>query len=181
MPAHGTRLTLSFLDVPSKWHDEQCTLAEFCAHVVRDVIAHVDLAAEARVKNPTRPREGVTAECEDSESDDAELRVQTSMEFVDMGGGDGDTHDDYDQDVSPTEQSNFPLRDVDRTIPMRSQQDDIAALKTNIRWSKAEFDLRDIADTYAALLEQSFAMDHDPTTLEVRRYSKQHHDMIAPQ
>ena len=50
------------------------------------------------------------------------------------------------------------------------QQDDIAALTTKSRCRKAELELRNIADTYAVLLEQSFAMDHDPRTLEVRGY-----------
>ena len=31
-------------------HDEQCTLAEFCAYKVRDIALHIDFAAEARVK-----------------------------------------------------------------------------------------------------------------------------------
>ena len=57
MPTHGMRLILAFADMKSKWHDEQCTLAEFSAYVARDVIAHIELAAEARVKKPQRPRE----------------------------------------------------------------------------------------------------------------------------
>ena len=30
-PAHGVRTILAFLGMPCRWHDEQCTLAEFSA------------------------------------------------------------------------------------------------------------------------------------------------------
>ena len=59
-PAHGLRTIMAFLGKPCKWHEEQCTLAEFSAYIARDVMAHVDLAAEARVKQPAkreRPRD----------------------------------------------------------------------------------------------------------------------------
>ena len=51
-PAHGVRTIMAFLGKPCRWHEEQCTLAEYSAHRVRDIIAHVDLAAEARVMLP---------------------------------------------------------------------------------------------------------------------------------
>ena len=54
-PAHGVRTILAFLGMPCRWHDEQCTLAEFSAYIVRDVMAHVDLAAEARVTKSHKP------------------------------------------------------------------------------------------------------------------------------
>ena len=49
------RLVLAFLDVPCRAHTEQCSLAEFSSHVIRDVIMHIDLAAEERCK-PKRQR-----------------------------------------------------------------------------------------------------------------------------
>ena len=51
-PAHGVRTILAFLDKPCRWHNEQCTLAEYSAYIARDVMAHIDLAAEARVNVP---------------------------------------------------------------------------------------------------------------------------------
>ena len=60
---------LAHLGLPSKWHDEQCALAEFSAYLARDVIAHIDLAAEARVKKPKRPNQDGDSEHEDSDSD----------------------------------------------------------------------------------------------------------------
>ena len=40
----------AFSELRCAWYEEQCTLAEFCAYLARYVVAHVDLAAEARVK-----------------------------------------------------------------------------------------------------------------------------------
>ena len=58
MPAEAVRRILAFCDRPSKWHPEQCTLAEFCAYVARDVLGHIELAAEARIKKPRRSHPG---------------------------------------------------------------------------------------------------------------------------
>ena len=52
MPAEAMRQILNFCGQPHAWHDEQCTLSEFCAYIAVDVVAHIDLAAEARVKPP---------------------------------------------------------------------------------------------------------------------------------
>ena len=49
-PAEGIRRILAFSGHICKWHPEQLTLAEFSAFAVRDVIAHLELAAEAKVK-----------------------------------------------------------------------------------------------------------------------------------
>ena len=42
--------------------------------------------------------------------------VPTTMEFVDMGGGDHETFDADEEDVPHCDVSSFPLRDVDQTI-----------------------------------------------------------------
>ena len=91
-PAHGVRTILAFLDKPCRWHDEQCTLAEFSANIVRDVMAHVDLAAEARVKKSEKPLDDAESEHE-SEDDDLNRRTIPAVELVDMGGGDNDNED----------------------------------------------------------------------------------------
>ena len=52
----------AFLGFSCKWHEEQCTVAEFCAYVARDVVAHIDLAAEARVNKPRRAAEHADSE-----------------------------------------------------------------------------------------------------------------------
>ena len=68
------------------WHDEQCTLAEYCAYIARGAIAHIDLAAEARVKIP-KPR-SVAREVESdlSESERSEAPGARALEFEDVGG-----------------------------------------------------------------------------------------------
>ena len=61
-PSHGVRTILSFLGIPCTWHDEQCTLAELSAYIARDVMAHVELAAEARVKKLDKPLDDAESE-----------------------------------------------------------------------------------------------------------------------
>ena len=45
------RRILAFSNHHCRWHEEKCTLAELRAYVARHVLAHVDIAAEARVKS----------------------------------------------------------------------------------------------------------------------------------
>ena len=88
MPAQAMRQILAFCDQPHSWHDEQCTLAEFCAYIIRDVMAHVDLAAEARVKPPmTKMDDAVADEDTDSETEAERRRKNKALELVDVGGG----------------------------------------------------------------------------------------------
>jgi hypothetical protein len=87
MAGHAMRIILSYLGLPSKWHPEQCTLAEFICHTVRDVIAHVDLAAEARVKKPRKSAEDEASD-EDSDCDAARHGPRMGLEIADVGGGD---------------------------------------------------------------------------------------------
>ena len=42
MLAEAIRRILTYTDMVCIWQVEQCTLAEFCAYVARDVVAHVD-------------------------------------------------------------------------------------------------------------------------------------------
>ena len=53
-PFQGIRIILAILACPCKWHEEQCTVAECTAYWSRDVLAHIDLAAEARIKKPKK-------------------------------------------------------------------------------------------------------------------------------
>jgi len=182
MPAQSMRLILAFLDLPSKWHDEQCTLAEFCAYVARDVIAHVDLAAEARVNKPKRILDDAASEHNDSDSDDANARDRNSMEFVDMGGGPDDAESfPYEDDVSPFECSSHPLRDISKTISLCFQQDDLTVMSTKSRKSLADLQLKDINDTYEGLLKGSFACESASVISGIGGFGQRHHDMVALQ
>ena len=62
MPLHAARVLLAFAGCCSKFHAEQCTLAEFSAYVIRDVISHMELAAEARIKKPSAAIDAGTVE-----------------------------------------------------------------------------------------------------------------------
>ena len=106
-PIHGVRTILAFLGMPCRCHDEQCTLAEFSAYIVRDVMAHVELAAEARVKKPAKPVDDAEPEHE-SEDDDLNRKTIADVELVDMGGGENDNEDADVEDVSIGEVSRFP-------------------------------------------------------------------------
>ena len=66
-PGHALRIILVFMDLQCRWHPEQCTVAEFAAYSCRDVLAHIDLAAEARVK---KPRQQLQPDESDSEVED---------------------------------------------------------------------------------------------------------------
>ena len=73
-PGHGVRTILAFLGMRCRWHEEQCSLAEFSAYLVRDVMAHVDLAAEARVHKPGKTQDDAESEV-DSNADEGERRA----------------------------------------------------------------------------------------------------------
>ena len=180
MPAQGVRVILAFLGLPCKWHDEQCTLAEFSAYIARDVIAHIDLAAEAKIKKPKRPLQDTVSEVE-SDSDDAEHRGRPAVEFADMGGGLDDGQDDHDLDVQPGELSSFPLRDVTRTISLCFQQDDIASLPSKTRKSQGDVDLIHLDDTYGSLLHQNLSFNVATAASHVCGYGLQHKNMVALQ
>ena len=48
MPMQVLRLYFQFHDgCASLWHGQQCALTEYCAYVARDILCHIDLAAEA--------------------------------------------------------------------------------------------------------------------------------------
>jgi hypothetical protein len=142
MPTHGMRLILGFLGVPCKWHDEQCTIAEFSAYIARDVIAHIDLAAEAKAKKSKRPLADEDSDL-DSDADDPESKTRVAVEFEDKGGGDNHAADaDDEDDVPQKEFSCFPLFDIDKTISLCLQQDDINSFSSKSRKSQGEVVVR---------------------------------------
>ena len=77
--------------------------------MARDVLAHVDLAADARVK----PRPAVAAHLEadeDSASDAEGPKGRVPLELVDVGGGGGSDVEEEVDDAAITEVSLFPLQ-----------------------------------------------------------------------
>ena len=95
----------------SPWHEEQCPLAEYCAYVARDIMCHIDLAAEARVKPSTKkPTADAVDEDDGSDDDEAKERRAAAMEFEDVGGVVPD--DDDDEEAEVTEVSAHPVREI---------------------------------------------------------------------
>ena len=181
MPMHGTRLILAFLGIPCRWHGEQCTLAEFSAYIARDVTAHIDLAAEARIRKPKKKVEDADSD-DTSESEEPNDRMHSTMEFLDVGGGgDGDVLDACHEDVPCSEISNFPLHDVGKTIALCLQQDELGALPSKTRKSQGDLDLKALDDTYTALLKQDFGMELGAKSVGLRGFGRRHVDMIALQ
>ena len=134
MPAEASRLILSFSDHLCSAHEEQCTLAEFCSHLARDVMAHIDLAAEAR----TKPRaQNVKAddvdEDADSTSDNEQRKQVKDFDIADMGGGGPDDIVDDGEDVPTSEISSFPCRSPEQAIRCVLQADTIANSRSKKR------------------------------------------------
>ena len=73
------------------------------------MLAHIDLAAEARVKVPAKPQNDEESELE-SDDDDNPRRARVQPELVDIGGGDDANVDADMEDVPVGELSRFPLR-----------------------------------------------------------------------
>ena len=164
MPDHGGRIVLAFLDLQCKAHSEQCSLAEFCAHVARDVVVHMDLAAEARAgKKPVRTD---AAESDaSSDSDSLEERKEPTMHLQDVGGGadtddEGrrrDAEDDGDgcEEESFAARATFPLRTVQEALDVCFQKQHLQALRGKTRKSQADHTLQEISDLYSPALAQT--------------------------
>ena len=88
MAAEGIRRILAFAGMRCSWHSEQCTLAEHCAFVARDVLAHMELAAQARVKEGQRllskKSEEDIEDDEDAANEDAKEKLP-SIHIDDIG------------------------------------------------------------------------------------------------
>ena len=90
MPAEALRHILAFSDQAHAWHDEQCTSTELCAYIAVDAVAHIELAAEARVKPLKKQDDAEVDEDTDSEAEAADRNRRNFVELVDMGGGGDD-------------------------------------------------------------------------------------------
>merc|ERR1711994_586376 len=103
MAAEGLRRILAFAEMPCSWHSEQCTLAEYCAFVARDVLGHMELAAEARVKEGQRALgKEVDADIEDDEGAPDEAGVEKAPGIVidDIANAGFDDIEDDEEDDS---------------------------------------------------------------------------------
>ena len=182
MPAEAMRRILAFCDQSHAWHDEQCTLAEFCAYIAVDVAAHLDLAAEARVKPPTKKKDDAEVdEDTDGETEAADRKKRNAVELVDMGGG-GDDDIEHDvEDVPFSEVSSFPVHDHQRVIGFALQQGDLQTLQSKRRLSYSDKQLKGLDRAYGAMLKQNFAKPATACDLVGMCFKEAHGDMIALQ
>ena len=153
MPVEAARRILAFSNHHCRWHEEQCTLAEFCAYVARNVLAHVDLAAEARVK--PRPAAAAHLEAEEDSAGDAEgPKERAPLELVDVGGGGGSDVEEEVEDAA--------INDISRLGPRQSnraglQQPQLQRLGQKSRLSYADKQLKNPDRAYGGMLQASFA------------------------
>jgi len=135
MPAQALRLYFACRKgCMSPWHGEQCTLGEYCAYVARDILCHIDLAAEARVKpSVKKPTADVVDEDDDSDDDAAKKRRVATLEFEDIGGVAPD--DDEDGEAEVTEVSAHPVRDHHDALALVFQREHFDKLRLKTRLS----------------------------------------------
>ena len=169
MAAAALQRILAFADFQSACHDEQCTLAEYCAHMVRDVVVHSQLAADARVKPRVEKRETVN----DSESgeEDTKKDNRPDVSFFDMGGGGPDDIIDDTENQQAVELARFPLPENDPQVAIKIalQVATIEASHEKIKKSHVDKQLMVLHDAYAPMLGQSFALRQESRLSQAHR------------
>ena len=152
-------------------------MAEFSAQICRDVSAHVDLAAEARSR-PKKKCPTAGASDESSASDAGSTAECEKVEFLDIGGGDAELGDAYDEDVAQTALSNYPLRNVEQAIGMTLQQEDIAEIEQKSCKTSSDQDLLQFNSGYKELMNMNFGLDavaFQGHTLKLGKARQRHH------
>ena len=182
MPAEAMRQILAFCDQPHGWHDEQCTLAEFCAHIAVNVVAHIDLAAEARVKPPkTKGDDAEADEDTDSETEAEKRREKPVVELVDVGGGGADDVIEEAEDIPFNEVSCFPVHDPQRIMAFALQRHDLQAIESKRRLSYSDKQLLSLDRAYGSMLAQNFTKQNVGSNLCGMSLREKHGDMMALQ
>ena len=182
MPAHALWLPLAFSGLICSWHEEQCTLAEYCAYKARDVLAHMDLAAEARVKPPVKKNVALDVD-EDGDSDGEDDRRQAkALEFEDVGGGVMDDTVDDIQDVPVTEVSAHPVHDHQAAIAIAFQHERLQELESKARLSHEDEQMQDVESIYGAMIREHRGLSESGARHSTGlTYNDDFHDMIALQ
>ena len=156
LPSQASRAILAFCGHACSWHEEQCSLAEFCAYIARDVLSHIELAAEARVRAPTKT---LTADTVDEDYDsDVDAKKQTNVELVDLGGGADDDAEDFAEDVGADEVSRFPIYDHQVAIDIALQRRALQQSLFKARLSHEDRTVRKLDAAYGGMLQGSFAL-----------------------
>jgi len=180
MPLQATRAILAFSGSLCSWHEEQCTVAEFCAYIAQDVISHIELAAEARTK---KKPETIAADAVDEDADsDMEAKKKPTIDLVDIGGGADDDVDEFAEDVGADEVSAYPMYDHRAAIHIALQQGPLQSSRSKTRLSKADKDLQNLDQAYGPMLRQTFALPDGPSgDLPGIHFKDKFGDMLALQ
>ena len=159
MPLHATRSILAFCGLVCAFHPEQCTLAEFCAYIVRDVISHIELAAEARVKKPALNADAGTIDDTQLDLDKMQTEAEKhAIDLVDVGGTLDEEEEDLGEEVGPDDISLHPLQDHRAALDLAMHQRTLDEIHLKKRKSKTDKELLHLDDSYGDMLRaQSFA------------------------
>jgi len=157
LPLHASRTILSLCGCVCSYHDEQCSLAEFSAYVARDVISHIELAAQARTKSSVK-RDLTVGTVVDEPSSDEEMQKKPTVELWDIGGGADEDFQEFEDEVGPDEVALFPLRDCDQALSIALQAGQLQQCRTKARLSQSDRQLKNLDEAYGAMLKQSFSL-----------------------
>ena len=158
MPTEGVRRILGFAEVMCSWHEEQCTLAEYCAYTARDVIAHIELTAQARIKDGQRSLDKA-ADAEDDASADEEPAQRERLVVEDIGqAGDDDFPGDEEEEAAPRLRPLHPLVSAEAALRCASNAGAVEA-SLEKRWPRdAEQTLLQLYKAYGPLLAGNFGI-----------------------
>ena len=137
-----------------RYHPEQLSMEEFVGHKLREVVFHIDLAAEAAIKPPKDNKDA--SRIIDEGDDDLEHGTSaTKTEFCDIGGGgdDVDFVDDCDvgiRDFVPA----HPLENLREAMKIAFREQALKNASLKKRKSKVEKELLACAEVYAPWMEQ---------------------------
>ena len=159
MPLHAARSILAFCGLVCAFHPEQCTLAEFCAYIVRDVISHMELAAEARIKKPNYNADAGTIDDVELDLDKMQTEAEKhAIDFVDVGGTLDEEEEDLGEEVGPDDISLHPLKDHRAALDLAMHRRALDEIHSKKRKSKTDKELLLLDDSYGNMLRaQSFA------------------------
>ena len=156
MPLHATRSILAFCGLVCAFHPEQCTLAEFCAYIVRDVISHIELAAEARVKKPALNVDAGTIDDTQLDLDKMQEEAEKhAINLVDVGGTLDEEEEDLGEEVGPDDLSLHPLQDHHAALDLAMHRRTLDAIQLKKRKSKTDKELLLLDDSFGDMLRAS--------------------------
>ena len=160
LAAEPLRRILAFADHVCYMHEEQCTLAEYASLVARDVMAHLDLAAEARKKDPKPKDLQANAQSEDEQSEeDGEKRPGISIVDVGNAGWEDVDNTTVEADTSTTI-SVFPLTGHEQALRSAFQADVLEDIAKKKRLSDVDKHYQRLNKLYGPLLQSlDFSMD----------------------